>query len=432
MRTDARLSARALESPDGLAASGSTQGQRLLAAVSVYGGALTIGLTLVSFPASSTYLRATHGFSDTEYGAIYLPQLLAAIAGAIGGGVAAARLSLRVMYVLALLCFALAQGLLALSAGVSSNIALATVMCATAAFGFGFGFGGGPLNAAVALLFPRTTYAAITALHMVAGAGLTAAPFAFASLAGRGIWIAGPLALLLITITLLFLAVAARWPEPVSDGGSAARLWPAPARSSFFWLTALIAVLYSVAEGTFSNWALIYVQEDRGFSASTAALALTSFWAALTIGRLLASFLALRLQPIAFLVALPVLTIVSFLYLPLVTSEATVVAGFALAGFACSAFFPMLVGYAADVHPQHVSWIASMLTAAMMLGVGIGSYAIGALRSSVALADLYRASAIYPVLVLMALFAAARSRTQFRESRANGSIVDGKERDCVE
>lgn len=379
----------------------------VVAAVSVYGGALIIGLTLVSFPASSTYLRAAHGLSDTAYGAIYLPQLLAAIVGALAGGALAGRMSLRAMYLTALVSFALAQGLLASSAGVSLQLALSTVMCATAAFGFGFGFGGGPLNAAVTLLFPRAPYAAITALHMVAGAGLTIGPFVFAHLAAKGSWIAGPVTLSIGSLILIVCAAASRWPEPVRRR-EANETWPAPARSAFFWITALIAVLYSVAEGTFSNWALIYVHEERGLPTSSAALALTCFWAALTLGRLLASFLVLHVRPMAFLIALPLLTIASFLYLPHVSSHATALLGFALAGLACSAFFPMLVGFAADPHPKHVSWIASMLTAAMMLGVGIGSYAVGAFRSVVSLPDLYRSSAIYPILVLTALYVATR------------------------
>ena len=37
------------------------------------------GLTLVSFPASSGVLKQMHGFSDAQYGAIFLPQL--ALAG---------------------------------------------------------------------------------------------------------------------------------------------------------------------------------------------------------------------------------------------------------------------------------------------------------------------------------------------------------------
>lgn len=380
----------------------------VVAAVSVYGGALIIGLTLVSFPASSTYLRAAHGLSDAAYGAIYLPQLVAAIVGALAGGALAGRMSLRAMYLMALVSFALAQGLLASSAGVSSQLALSTVMCATAAFGFGFGFGGGPLNAAVTLLFPRAPYVAITALHMVAGAGLTIGPFIFAHLAANGSWIAGPVTFSIGSLILIVCTAASRWPEPVGRPREANETWPAPARSAFFWITALIAVLYSVAEGTFSNWALIYVHEERGLPASSAALALTCFWAALTLGRLVVSFLVLHIRPMAFLIALPLLTIASFLYLPHVNSHATALLGFALAGLACSAFFPMLVGFAADAHPKHVSWIASMLTAAMMLGVGIGSYAVGAFRSVVSLPDLYRSSAIYPVLVLTALYVATR------------------------
>jgi hypothetical protein len=47
-----------------------------------------------------------------------------------------------------------------------------------------------------------------------------------------------------------------------------------------------------------------------------------------------------------------------------------------------------------------------MLTAAMMIGVGIGSYAIGALRTSLTITTLYRYSIIYPVL-LLALFVVA-------------------------
>jgi len=384
-------------------------GSRWLAAIAVYGGALVVGLTLVSFPASSTFLRETHGFSDTQYGAIYLPQLFAAIAGALGGGALAGRLSLRTMYLVALACFALAHALLAVSAFVPSETALLTVMCATAAFGFGFGFGGGPLNGAVALLFPRTLYPAITALHMVAGLGLTVAPFVFAWLAQRALWVAGPLALLSATILLGILTLGARI-EPERGPEPAGKLWPAPAHSGLFWLAALIAVLYSIGEGTFSNWALIYVHEERGLPASTAALALTCFWAALTLGRLTASFVVLRVKPIVILVALPLLSIAAFLYLPLVHSPVTALLGFALAGVACSAFFPMLVGFASDRHPVHVSWIASMLTAAMMLGVGIGSYAVGALRETLALPDLYRVSVAYPILVLLALYAATRLR----------------------
>ena len=54
---------------------------RFAAATAVYGGGFIIGATLVSFPASSAFLRATHGFTDAQYGAIYLPQFFNALIG---------------------------------------------------------------------------------------------------------------------------------------------------------------------------------------------------------------------------------------------------------------------------------------------------------------------------------------------------------------
>lgn len=378
------------------------------AAVAVYGGGFVIGLTLVSFPASSAFLKATHGFSDAQYGAIYLPQLVAAIVGAVGGGWAARGFGLKRMFVTALIAFAAAQALLAISADLAPSQALTAILCATACFGFGFGFGGGPLNAFAVLLFPQRATSALTALHMFAGAGLTVAPFYFATLADAGLWQAGPGTLLIITAALTMLTLAARFPAvPPEPAGVAAA---APGRSGFFWMCAGVAVLYSVAEGVFSNWAVIYVADERGLSAGTAALALTAFWAAITAGRLIASVIAARVGPGIILRALPVAIGAVLLALPQVSSATGAVIGFAAAGLACSAFFPMLVAFAAGPFPSAVSWIASMLTAAMMVGVGIGSYGIGALKGGGSIASLYQVAVIAPLLALALVVMARRPR----------------------
>ena len=50
----------------------------VITAAPVYLAALFQGLTLVSFPASSDVLRQAHGFSDAQYGAIFLPQVAVA------------------------------------------------------------------------------------------------------------------------------------------------------------------------------------------------------------------------------------------------------------------------------------------------------------------------------------------------------------------
>lgn len=380
-------------------------GGTLAAAISVYLGGLVIGLTLVSFPASSLVLRSIHGFSNEAYGSIYLPQLIAAVAGALAGGAAEGRISLKAMYVVSLVAFCLAETLLALSAGVSSGAALPMVMAATALFGFGFGFGGGPLNAFAALLFPARQGAAVTALHMCAGAGLTLAPILFAALDRIGLWIAGPVALAATAGLLALLSLRAPLPlPPREEVQTAAGLHPA--RSLFFWLCAAAAMFYSVAEGTFSNWAIVFLTDERGLDPQAAALALTCFWAALTLGRLLATLIAAWLPPVAFLLSLPLSIVATQLTLPTVGTPASAMIAFAAAGLSCSAFFPMLVAFAAAPTPRAISWIASMLTAAMMVGVGIGSYAIGALRGSEPIAELYLQSTAAPALCLISSLAA--------------------------
>lgn len=372
---------------------------RLLPAISIYTGAVLLGLTLVSFPASSAFLRERQGISDIAYGSIYLPQLVAAIAGALLGSIAMRRMSLRSMYLVALISCALSQAFLAMSVAVPAGSALILLMFATAFFGFGFGFGGGPLNGFVPLLFPRRANAAIVALHMSAGAGLTIGPFVIGALAAHDRWLVSPIGLACAAILLFAFAVRVDLPSP-PPGGPASSIWPPPGRSQFFWVAALMAVLYSVAEGMFSNWAVLYVAEERGLSIEVAALALTCFWGSLMIGRLLVSVLVVWVKSVVLLAVLPALIAIAFVAVSRIESVSGALLGFAFAGFACSGFFPLLVGFAAAPFPREVSWIASMLTAAMMVGVGIGSYVIGALREALSITVLYRYSIIYPLIVL--------------------------------
>jgi fucose permease len=205
---------------------------------------------------------------------------------------------------------------------------------------------------------------------------------------------------------LILIAANTHFPHPersASDGEAQDRH---PGRSLFFWICAAAAMLYSIAEGTFSNWATVFLTEERGLQARDAALALTCFWAAITGGRLLATLIAVRLPPIMFLVVLPCAMIASFLVLPDIVGQREAYAGFAIAGLSCSAFFPMLVAFTAARTPAAISWIASMLTAAMMVGVGIGSYAVGALRGSTPIAGLYTQAIVVPAACLVCVLLA--------------------------
>lgn len=48
-----------------------------------------------------------------------------------------------------------------------------------------------------------------------------------------------------------------------------------------------------------------------------------------------------------------------------------------------------------------IVWVSSMLIAALMTGVGVGSWLVGGLQAHLPLDALYRLSSLYPILVLV-------------------------------
>ena len=369
--------------------------------VSVYGGAVLIGLALVSFPASSSYLTAFHGFTDQEYGSIFLPQLVLAILGALTAGAAVKRLTLKSMYMIALATLALSQLLLWLSSYVPPVGALLLIMCGTACFGFGFGFGGGPLNGLASLLFPRKSGSAITALHMMAGVGLMVGPLVVSACIEAGIWIVAPAIFSALSILLLALSSRTYLPNQPASQLSAEQKFPY--RETYFWLMMLISFLYALSEAAFSNWAVIFLDNTKGFSVTEAGSGLAAFWGGLTFGRLLVAFIVLKIQPFKVWLIFPALMVGAFFMIPRIDTPFGAIASFAFAGLACSAFFPLMIAVGSNQYPYAISWLASMLTAALMFGVGVGSYAVGALVESFPLERIYYISAIYPAVTLIVI-----------------------------
>jgi fucose permease len=387
---------------------------------SLYLAGMLQGLTLVSFPASSAVLKQMHGFSDAQYGAIFLPQVALAVIGALGGGALASRLGLKALLCAALLINAISQLLLAGSMLLPPAAAFASVLLGTACLGLGFGASGAPLNGLPPLFFPARRDTALVALHTLLGLGLAIGPLVASPFIMAGRWAGFPLLLASLCTLLAAVAFVQRFPRDgeelqASTSGRLAMADPMPlpampsrmlhdehpVRTAGFWLFTVIAVLYAFAEGTFGNWAVLYLQDVKHLPETVAASALSVFWAAMVGGRLLTSVLVLKLAPRHIWLSLPGLMIIAFLLLPYADTPMRGIAGFALAGLACSAFFPLSIGLASQRFAKHVPWVSSMLIAALMVGVGLGSYVIGLLRETVAMEQLYRLSTFYPVVALL-------------------------------
>ncbi len=383
----------------------------------VYATALLHGLALVSFPALSAVLTRAYGLTDAQYGASFLPQVACAVLGAVLGGGLARSLGLHRLLALSLLAAAGSQALLALVGLVPASWLFACVLSAAAALGLGFGLSGAPINSYPRLFFPRWAHTAVVAAHSMVGLGLAAGPLLAAQLVAAGHWPAYPILLAGLALGLVAAAIS----SPLQSGEAlvsvgAQGLRERPAARPAFWLFVVILAVYAVAEGTFSSWVVIFLRDARGLSETTANWALSAFWGALVFGRLAISALVARVSPAKLWVTLPLLMIAAFLLVPATSGPASGIALFAFAGLACSGFLPLSITLASHRFPHDVAWVSSMMVAALMLGVGIGSFAVGMLHETLSFDDLYRWSALYPVIVL--LLAAAALRSERRRGRA--------------
>ena len=377
----------------------------------VYLSGLLQGLTLVSFPASSTVMRQMHGFTDAQYGSMFLPQVALAIVGSIVGGTLARRLGLKHLLCLALLANGLSQAALAASVGLNPAGAYGMILFGTACLGFGFGLSGAPLNSFPPMFFPAQRNAAVVALHTALGIGLMAGPLLATFLIGHDLWLGFPVILGVLSFLLVLAVALAALPQAdrLLERDTGARAGEGKPRGSLvFWIFAAIAVLYAFAEGTFANWAVIYLHETKKLSETIAALALSAFWGAMAAGRLLVSLIVLRVAAEWVWKVLPVLMIGAFLLMPHADSAARGIGFFALAGLTCSGVFPLTVALVSNRFENDVAWVSSMMIAALMLGVGLGSFVIGPLHAWLSLERLYQVSAVYPLAALILMIVLSR------------------------
>ena len=366
-----------------------------------YAASVLQGLTIVSFPALGDVLKETQGLSDAQYGSIFLPQVVMAATAATAGGVLARKVGLKTLLMLSLAASVLCQLLLAGSALVTTpDVGFLVIMAGTALLGLALGLFGAPLNSFPPLLFPRRKDAAVVAAHTLFGVGLAGGPLIAAQFVAGGLWYGFPLLLTALAVALALLASVTPMPR---DGHvpDVARSGSRPAASPVFWLFVGISMLYAFAEGTFSNWAVIYLREGKGLDPAVAAAALSVFWGALVVGRLAVTAALVRFPAAPFFVALPVMMIAAFLLLPYADTAGLGIGLFAFAGLACSAFFPLTITLVSERFPQHVAFVSSLMIAALMTGIGVGTFLLGALREEFAFEPLYRLSAIYPAGALV-------------------------------
>jgi MFS family permease len=153
---------------------------------------LVQGIVLVTFPAASTIFTSPkfYGLSSAQYGDMFLPQVVLAIAGSLLGARLAAKITTKRVYLLGLAASLIAMGLLLVSSLVETDRAVAytLLLVATAFVGAGFGLTVPTLNTYAAAFHPGAVDSAVLVLNALLGLGTVLAPALVAIFDGLGFW----------------------------------------------------------------------------------------------------------------------------------------------------------------------------------------------------------------------------------------------------
>ena len=344
------------------------------------------GVALVTFPAISTVLTAPHsyGLSTSEYGLIFLPQVVAAIAASFLGAQLSRAWGAKRVLLVGLLADAASMAVLLLSAVVMHQhaLVLGLLMLATALMGFGFGGVVPVLNTFIADFQPQRVDQSILMLNALLGVGTVLAPALAALVVGPGVWWLLPL-LVLISAFLLWIGCQ-RQPLQLSGStdASGGRMQAPPGSTLVLVLLVGVAVLYGLVETLNGNWSVILMAQRVGAPTQVASLALTLFWALVTAGRLLFARLARLFPPRLLLPGLPVFLAVVLFGISRVSrgEDGGALVLFALAGLGCSAMLPLIISSGQKQLAHLGESVAGVLIGAYQLGYGLAAFGGGALQ----------------------------------------------------
>ena len=379
----------------------------------VYAAGGVQGIVLVTFPAASTIFTdpGRYDLSNTQYGVLFLPQVATAITASLLGASLGRRVGTKWVYLAGLACGLLSMVLLIVSQFVETNtsVAFPLLLVATAFLGAGFGLTVPAINILTAAFHPAAVESSVLVLNALLGLGTALAPVFVAIFVGLGFWWGLPLlsaillSLLVVVSSGLPLRTGAR--EPARDAAGRRGI---PRR---FWMYAGFAVLYGVCETVNGNWSQLDMTSELGASTTGAAIALTAFWAMVTVGRVVFAAVDRWLAVQTTYHVLPFLLAATFVLIALLPDGATAagVVAFGLAGLCCSALLPLTIGFGEKELSAIAAAVAGGVIAFYQLGYGIAAFGVGPLLDSgVRLPTIYAFTAAIAVAMGLASFAVTR------------------------
>jgi fucose permease len=380
----------------------------------VYSAGLVQGIVLVTFPAAETIFTSPshYNLSSTQYGTMFLPQVVSAIAASLLGADLARRYSLKRIYVSGLAASFVSMAFLITSQFCTSTRSLAygLLLVATASLGVGFGLAVPALNTFTAAFHPDGVDKAVLVLNALLGLGTALAPVFVAVFVGVGLWWGLPLMSAVLLVGLLAVSIHL----PLDPSGTTAE--PTRARRPRvsvpprFWLFALFAVLYGFCETMNGNWSQP-LMVHLGATTTQASLTLTTFWVMVTAGRVLFALVQHVFPTNRTYHLLPLLLTAAFVLIALLPNGSTGVGilCFGLAGLGCSALLPLTLSFSQEQLVSMSALVAGAVIACYQLGYGIAAFGAGPLQSAgVPLSTIFGVSSAFAASMGVLSFVLAR------------------------
>ncbi len=351
----------------------------------VYAAGVVQGIALVTFPAASTILTdpAEYDLSSTQYGALFLPQVITAITAALLGAGLSGRFGTKRVYLVGLTASLVSMVLLLVSSFLTDDQSLAygLLLLATASLGAGFGFTVPAFNTFTAAFNPNAVSRSILVLNALLGLGTVLAPVFVAIFDGLGFWWGLPLLSAVLLVVLIVVSLGLPLQVAVTRAATASARLEIPRR---FWVYAGFAVLYGICETVNGNWSQLDMTSELGASTTQAALALTAFWGMVTVGRVV--FAAVQRVVPARLTyhVLPFVLAGAFVLIWLLPDDepALGILAFGLAGLGCSALLPLTISFGQEELTAFTAAAAGGVIAFYQLGYGIAAFGVGPLLDS--------------------------------------------------
>jgi len=210
------------------------------------------------------------------------------------------------------------------------------------------------------------------------GAGLGSAATALGLSAQQHLLFAAGLSLPTLVVGSLFMLPV----EPPAEGaGTRARL-PRAQRSALM-LIGTLAALGLITEGAMYDWSVLYMKQERGSDAGTAALAYAAFSAAMAAGRFGGDWVRARWSPVTVMRWSGALAAVGMTGVLLMPWPIASLLTFSIVGLGLANVVPVLFSAASrqpDVPPAHgIAAVSSMGWLGMMAGpplIGVVAHAV--------------------------------------------------------